>query len=85
MKHIINVKELRASLPAIIQRVGQGDSYMVLYRSKPAFRIVGVDAEDGISVPLSKDPLYRAPAVGRALDGLTVQDHDLLLYGEAGQ
>ncbi len=85
MRHIINVKELRASLPAIVRGVGQGDSYTVLYRSRPAFRIVGVDAEEGISVPLSQDPLYRAPAIGRASDGLTARDHDLLLYGEDGQ
>jgi prevent-host-death family protein len=82
MKHVINIKELRASLPEIVKRVRQGDQYTVLYRSTPAFRILAVDAEGEITIPLSDDPLYGAPAVGRSSDGLKAQDHDLILYGK---
>ncbi len=82
MEHVINVKELRASLPEIVKRVRQGDQYTVLYRSRPAFRIVGVGAEQELTIPLSDDPLYGAPAVGKSSDGLTAQDHDRLLYGK---
>jgi len=82
MKHVINVKELRVSLSEIVKRVRQGDQYTVLYRSTPAFRIVAVDAEEEITIPLAEDPLYGAPAVGRSSDGFTAQDHDFILYGE---
>ena len=80
MKHIINAKELRNSLPEIVRRVGHGDQYTVLYRSRPAFRIVGVDAEDKIKSPLSEDPLYNAKAIGSSIDGLNAVDHDITLY-----
>jgi prevent-host-death family protein len=82
MEHVINVKELRASLPEIVKRVRQGDQYTVLYRSHPAFRIVGVGAEEELTIPLSGDPLYGAPAVGKSSDGLAAQDHDRILYGK---
>ncbi len=81
MQHTINIKELRASMPAIIKRVRKGDEYIVLYRSSPAFRIVPVNAEEKTTIPLSKDPLYGAPAVGSSSDGLVAEDHDLALYG----
>jgi len=80
--HIINVKELRASMQEVLKRVRQGDQYTVIYRSRPAFKIVAVDAEEALNVPLENDPLYGAPAVGRSHDGLTAQDHDLSLYGK---
>jgi len=85
MKHTINIKELRASLPDIIKKVRLGDQYVVLYRSRPAFRIMAVDAEEELKIPLSDDPIYRAPALGRSSDGLTSQDHDLVLYGKNGR
>ena len=85
MKHTINVKELRASLPDIIRKVRLGDQYVVLYRSRPAFRIMAVDAEEELAIPLSDDPIYRATAIGRSSDGLTSLDHDLILYGKNGR
>ena len=85
MKHIMNIKELRASLPEIIKKVRLGDQYVVLYRSRPAFRITAVDAEEDITLPLSDDPIYRAPAIGRSSDGLTSRHHDLILYGKNGR
>jgi prevent-host-death family protein len=85
MKNVLNVKELRSSLPEIIKRVRQGDRFTIFYRSKPAFRIVPVEAEEDITLPLSEDPLYQAPPVGRSSDGLTARDHDIVLYGRCGR
>jgi len=82
MKHTINVKQLRASLPEIVKGVQRGDQYTVLYRSRPAFRIVGVNPEEKIMPPLSDDSLYKAAAVGSSADGLNGCDHDLTLYGK---
>jgi antitoxin (DNA-binding transcriptional repressor) of toxin-antitoxin stability system len=82
MDRTINAKQLRASLPDTVRRVLRGERFTVLYRSRPAFRIVPVEA--GLAeaaVPLTEDPIYRAPAVGRSSDGLTSRDHDRILYG----
>ena len=82
MKHVINTKELRASLSEIVKKVRRGDQYTVLYRSRPAFRIIGVNTEEIITAPLSDDPLFRAEAVGASSDGLSGIDHDAILYGK---
>lgn len=37
MDKTINAKELRASLPRIVERVRRGERFTVLYRSRPAF------------------------------------------------
>jgi prevent-host-death family protein len=76
MQRTINTKELRATLPKIVESVRRGEQFTVLYRSRPAFRIVPVDEASPITCPLSKDPLYRCAAVGASLDGLTAADHD---------
>ena len=82
MKHLINTKELRASLPEIVKRVQRGDQYTVIYRSRPAFRIIGVCTEEEIFCPLFDDPLFEAGAVGASTDTLSGVDHDELLYGD---
>ncbi len=82
MQHIINIKELRASMPEIIKRVRKGDKYIVFYRSSPAFCIIPVDTEEQTTIPLSNDPLYGASAVGSSSDGLAAEDHDTILYGK---
>jgi len=82
MQKIINTKELRASLPKIVEGVKRGENFTVLYRSRPAFRIVPISNYDNISIPLSKDPLYHAGALGESSDGLTAIDHDAILYGK---
>lgn len=41
----ISIKELRASLSDIADRVERGESYRVIRRSKPSFYIVKIDAE----------------------------------------
>jgi antitoxin (DNA-binding transcriptional repressor) of toxin-antitoxin stability system len=80
MDHIINAKELRAELPKIVKRIKQGARFTVLYRSRPAFRLVPVSQLDEPNVSLEQDPIYRAPAVGRSKDGLTSAEHDAILY-----
>ena len=80
MKSAINAKELRASLPRVVEEVRRGAPFTVIYRSRPAFRIVPVDDEAESAGPLDADPLYRAGAVGRSVDGSSAADHDALLY-----
>jgi antitoxin (DNA-binding transcriptional repressor) of toxin-antitoxin stability system len=80
MQKTINTKELRASLPKIVEGVKRGENFTVLYRSRPAFRIVPLNDDARISTPLTKDPLYHAGALGESSDGFTSIDHDAVLY-----
>lgn len=80
MKDTINAKQLRASLPRLVERVRKGERFTVLYRSRPAFRIVPVDAADDEPSPLEADSLFGAEPVGRSTDGRSADDHDALLY-----
>jgi antitoxin (DNA-binding transcriptional repressor) of toxin-antitoxin stability system len=82
MHKTINTKELRSSLPQIVESIKRGEQFTVLYRSRPAFRIVPLNDEDRIRCPLSKDPLYRAQALGESTDNYTAADHDEILYGK---
>ncbi len=77
----INAKDLRATLPEVVDRVRRGARYTVLYRSRPAFRIVPVDDPAPPPYPLEDDPVFRAEAVGRSRDGRSAADHDAVLYG----
>jgi antitoxin (DNA-binding transcriptional repressor) of toxin-antitoxin stability system len=76
----INAKRLRATLPEVVERVRKGTRFTVIYRSRPAFQIVPVDAAGTPSGSLADDPLYRARAVGSSGDGRTSVDHDAVLY-----
>ena len=80
MNTLINAKELRASLPAIVGKVRRGARFTVLYRSRPAFQVVPVDATAESMGDLASDSLYRAKPVGRSKDGRSAADHDSLLY-----
>lgn len=80
MNTLISAKQLRASLPAVVQKVRRGARFTVLYRSRPAFQILPVDAAPEELPPLERDPLYRAKPLGRSTDGLSSKDHDRLLY-----
>lgn len=80
MKSAINAKELRASLPKLVEQVRKGARFTVIYRSRPAFRIVPVDDATQAQSPLEADPLFHAGPVGRSVDGLAAADHDALLY-----
>ena len=80
MNLIINAKQLRASLPKLVERVRQGARFTVLYRSRRAFQIVPIDDVDAPRGALAADSLYRARAVGRSSDGRTAADHDAVIY-----
>ncbi len=82
MPKSINAKELRRSLPAVVRRVRQGESFTVLYRSRPAFKVVPVDTDARTIGELEDEPLYGAGAVGSSRDRLTSADHDRILYGD---
>jgi antitoxin (DNA-binding transcriptional repressor) of toxin-antitoxin stability system len=77
----INAKRLRASLPEVVERVRKGTRFTVIYRSRPAFQIVPVDAAESNRGALADDTLYRADAVGRSRDRRSAADHDTVLYG----
>lgn len=80
MNTLINAKELRASLPAIVGKVRRGARFTVLYRSLPAFQVVPVDASPETAGDLAGDSLYHAKPIGRSTDGRSAADHDWLLY-----
>ena len=81
MSIVINAKQLRASLPKLVERVRKGARFTVLYRSRPAFQIVPIDEGEVPRTPLEADSLYRAGPVGRSSDRRTAADHDDVLYG----
>ena len=78
----INTKQLRTQMRAVIERVRKGGSFLVLHRSKPAFKINPPEFEDIPICPLNEDPIYPATAVGRSQDGLHASDHDEILYSK---
>ena len=80
MNELINAKQLRASLPAIVGKVRRGARFTVLYRSRAAFQVVPVDALPETGGDLASDPLYHAQPLGRSTDGRSAADHDSLLY-----
>lgn len=84
MSTTINVKTLRAEMGRIVERVGRGEDFTVLYRSRPAFRIVPLGAGLAQGLP-EHDALFGAEAVGHSTDGLTAADHDRILYGQLGE
>ena len=79
----INAKTLRGELARIVERVSKGEGFTVLYRSRPAFRIVPVEGPLSLG-NLEDDPVYMADAVGSSSDGRTAADHDEVLYGLRG-
>lgn len=80
MHTIINAKELRATLPDVVAKVRRGARFTVLYRSRPAFQVVPVEANSGPTSNLEDDPLYRAGPLGRSTDGRSAANHDEALY-----
>ena len=82
MNTLINAKELRASLPTVVGKVRRGERFTVLYRSRPAFQVVPVDAVPDVAGDLESDSLYRAKPLGRSTDGKSAAGHDAILYGK---
>lgn len=80
MNTIINVKELRASLPEVVAKVRKGARFTVVYRSKPAFQLVPIGETESASSALSDDTLYQAAPVGRSTDGGSSDDHNASAY-----
>ena len=76
----INAKELRASLPDVVERVRKGTRFTVVYRSRAAFQIVPMHEAETPAGAIDDDPLYNAPAVGRSRDGGSAAGHDTVLY-----
>ena len=46
MGNTIGLKEFRAEVPKIIKRVGNGEAFVVIRRSKPVFKVSPVDADE---------------------------------------
>lgn len=84
MSTTINVKTLRYEMRRIIERVKRGEDFTVLYRSRPAFRIVPLHGGVGVGRP-EDDSLFGAGALGASCDGLTSVDHDGVLHGKSGE
>jgi prevent-host-death family protein len=80
MSTSINSKMLRASLPDVVRRVKKGARFTVIYRSRPAFRIVPLDDTAEVTDVIENDPLFEAGAVGHSADGHTAAEHDDVLY-----
>ena len=78
----INAKQLRASLPDVVERVRKGTRFTVIYRSRPAFQIVPVNQTEHVAGELPEESLYGAAAVGRSRDRRSAAEHDALLYGK---
>jgi hypothetical protein len=67
-------------VPAVVEKVRRGARFTVLYRSRPAFQVIPVDATARATGELELDPLYRAKPLGRSTDGRAASDHDAILY-----
>jgi antitoxin (DNA-binding transcriptional repressor) of toxin-antitoxin stability system len=82
MNTLISTKELRASLPAVVEKVRRGARFTVLYRSRPAFQLLPIESGPDPTSSLADEPLYRAKPVGRSKDGSSAAGHDAVLYGK---
>lgn len=77
---VITVKQLRAMLPKLVERVSRGARFTVVHRGRPAFQIVPVDEGQAPHGVAEDDPLYRAGPVGGSTDRRSAADHDAALY-----
>lgn len=46
MENIVGLKELRENLPAYEKKIAAGNSFLVVKKSKPVFRICPVDHDE---------------------------------------
>ena len=68
-------------LPRIIRRIGEGQRFLVLYRSKPTFELIPPQAAAYPLPPLEKDPIFHLGPLGKSNDCASAADHDRFLYG----
>jgi len=47
-QHILGLKELRENMQKYASRVGKGESFIVVKKSKPLFKISSVDEDEGL-------------------------------------
>ena len=83
MEKTINIRQLRSDLAAIVDQVRKGSRFTVLYRSRPAFRIVPVDGQRSGTTDYTGDPLYQAKPLGRPKGHVAEKHHDEILYGKS--
>ena len=83
MEKTINIRQLRSDLAAIVDQVQKGARFTVLYRSRPAFRIVPVDGQPAGTSDYTQDPLYQAKPQGRPKSRVAEMHHDEILYGKS--
>lgn len=60
MNTVINAKELRQRLPEVVEQVGRGVRFTVLYRSRPAFDIVPAETATLVREPADAAAAYAA-------------------------
>jgi len=46
--HILGLKELRENMQKYVSRVEKGESFIIVKKSKPIFKISSPDEEDGL-------------------------------------
>ena len=46
--HILGLKELRENMQKYASRVGKGESFIVVKKSKPLFKISSIDEDEGL-------------------------------------
>ena len=80
MTTLINARDLRAQLPAVVRRVRQGARFTVLYRSRPAFEIGPVHDLKTKATDLEHEPFFGAKALGSSATGAIARQHDEILY-----
>jgi antitoxin (DNA-binding transcriptional repressor) of toxin-antitoxin stability system len=80
MNILITANELRASLPAVVEKVRRGARFTVLYRGRPAFQVVPMEQAPREVGDLQRDSLYHAKPLCSSSDGLRAANHDSTLY-----
>lgn len=45
--HILGLKELRENIQKYASRVGKGESFIIVKKSKPLFKISSIDEDEG--------------------------------------
>lgn len=76
----IDFERLLVELPRIVEEVGRGSRFTVLYRGRPAFDIVAPGEGPACVGEVPVDSLHGAPSVGSSKTGQVAARHDEILY-----